>query len=87
MRSDNLIRNLLKAAAIVEGAYFALTVLMCAAADLLTSGRIGRFIGGYRYDNDVQIGFPVPCAVQALLLTGFFFIVWYILHNSVQPQK
>lgn len=86
MRSDNLIKNLLKAAAIVECAYFALTMLLCTAADMLTSGDIGRFIGGYGND-EVRLGFPVPCAVQAVLLAGFFFVVWYVLHNSVQPQK
>ena len=87
MRSDNLIKNLLKAAAIVECAYFALTMLLCTAADMLTSGDIGHFFGGYDFHNDVRLGFPLPCAVQAVLLAGFFFVVWYVLHNSVQPQK
>lgn len=86
MRSDNLIKNLLKAAAIVEGAYFALTILACAACDLLLNGKLGRAFGGF-YANDTRLGFPLPCAVQAVILTGAFFGVWCFLHNAVQPQK
>ena len=87
MQSDRLIRKLLTAAAVVEGIYCALTLILCSAANVLTSGKAGQFFGGFYGSDDIKLGFPVPLAAQALIITAAFFGVWNVLRIAADPQK
>ena len=85
MQSDNLIKKMLRSAAICEAAYFGLSFMM-----MIFSGSLIKIFGspgGNSAGFGECLGAFLPELARLVLLTAAFFFVWSLFDKAVDPQK
>lgn len=84
MRSDNLIKKLLKAAGICEAVFFGLTFLL-----FLFSGRLitSFLMIGVEIAPDIAIKAYLPEIERLIVMTAGFFGIWHLFNKAVDPKQ
>ena len=84
MRSDNLIKKLLKAAGICEAVFFGLTFLL-----FLFSGRLitSFLMIGVEIAPDIAIKAYLPEIARLIVMTAGFFGIWHLFNKAVDPKQ
>lgn len=87
MQSDNLIRKLLKAAAVVEAVYLGISLICCLCSEAIVNNSILFGDSGITSSDNSSLIIPYPDLIHSIVISASFFLVWSFLNKATDPYS